>query len=190
MKTTSVKLSALNHLEKNPRRHPNLQIQELMRSLTMFGQIRPLVIDETNTVLAGNGMLLAMRELGWEKADALLVADLNDRQKKKLILADNKVASLGADDYSVIEELIRDLKDELDIPGFDDEVLKSLVATPVELANISANYGAVSEEAEQQAVKRREALAAAVTRAENAVEANNSSRESKICESCGQTVWL
>lgn len=193
MKTQSVKLASLSLLEKNPRRHPNLQIQELKRSLEMFGQIRPLVIDEKGNVLAGNGMLIAMRELGWESADALRVDGLNEKQKTRLILADNKVASLGADDYSVIEELIRDLSDELNIPGFDDNVLRTLVATPAQLAEISAGYGSVSLDTTERAAAKTAALAGASERAE-ARQADGSATTTaatpaRVCESCGQTVW-
>jgi ParB-like chromosome segregation protein Spo0J len=193
MKTQSVKLAGLSLLEKNPRRHPNLQIQELKRSLEMFGQIRPLVIDDKGNVLAGNGMLIAMREMGWETADALRVEGLNEKQKTRLILADNKVASLGADDYHVIEELIRDLSDELNIPGFDDNVLRTLVATPAQLAEISAGYGSVSLDTTERAVAKTAALAGASERAE-ARQADGSApapagTPARVCESCGQTVW-
>ena len=71
MEVIKVALDSLELLEKNPRKHSQLQIQELKRSVEMFGQIRPLIIDENNVVLAGNGLLTAMRELGKAEGDAI-----------------------------------------------------------------------------------------------------------------------
>jgi ParB-like chromosome segregation protein Spo0J len=94
MKTTTVSLGDLTPLDRNPRKHSNLQIAELKRSVEMFGQIRPLVVDENKTVLAGNGLLIALTQLGWTKAEAYVVSGLSEADKKRLILADNKVAAL------------------------------------------------------------------------------------------------
>ena len=63
MKVVQKKLSDLHKIEKNIRRHSQKQICEYVRSLKMFGQVKPLVIDESGTILIGNGLyeaLLAM----------------------------------------------------------------------------------------------------------------------------------
>jgi len=192
MKTTTVTLSTLKALERNPRKHSNLQIAELKRSIEMFGQIRPMVVDENNNVLAGNGLLIALKELSWTKAEAYVVRDLSEDDKKRLILADNKVAALGSDDYSVIEELIFELRDNLNIPGFDDEVLRSLVAAPAQLKEIGDSYGVVDQSFRDQ-VQLKAAIVAAEglekDRALEAMEAQQNSTHFTTCESCGQKVW-
>ena len=66
MQTITVKIKDLKHPDKNVRMHPPEQIKEMKRSIKQFGQIRPAVIDENNMILAGNGMVAAMREMGME----------------------------------------------------------------------------------------------------------------------------
>lgn len=43
-----MKLSDLVKPEKNVRIHTEQQLKEFRRSIEMFGQIRPIVIDENN----------------------------------------------------------------------------------------------------------------------------------------------
>lgn len=156
MKTIKMKLDELKAPAKNTRKHPRKQIDEMKRSLSMFGQFRPIVVDETNTILAGNGMAQAMRESGMTEADVLRYDNLTEGQKKKLMLADNQIASLGVDDYEAIEEMIMSLKDELDIPGYDDETLQMLVAESDSAVQSAMSYGVYPEE-EVQRLKEEEA---------------------------------
>jgi len=93
----------------------------------MFGQIRPIVVDEQHVILAGNGLYDTMLTLGRETADCFIVTGLSENEKKKLVLADNRIFSLGTDDLSAFDAMVNDLKDDLDIPGFDDDLLQSLI---------------------------------------------------------------
>ena len=97
MKVEKIAIYKLKHPEVNTRKHPEAKIKEMVKSVEMFGQTRPLVIDENNVVLAGNGLLIALRRLGTEKAEVFKKTGLSDAQKKKLMLADNKIYSLGID---------------------------------------------------------------------------------------------
>jgi ParB-like chromosome segregation protein Spo0J len=197
MKTIKVAVDKLTPLEKNPRKHSAVQIEQLVRSIQMFGQIRPIVIDENNSVLAGNGLLMALKSMDSKEAECLQMTGLSETAKKRLTLADNKVASLGTDDYSVIEELIHDLKDELDIPGFDDEILKTLVAAPARISEISSSYGQVDEDfraiaranAEKIAIANAEVEARVKSGSSEPTGSGSSSAEIKTCDSCGQRIW-
>ena len=64
MKIVKKKLMDLRHPEKNVRIHSDKQITEFKRSIEMFGQIRPIVIDEAGTILAGNGLYDALTAMG------------------------------------------------------------------------------------------------------------------------------
>ena len=125
MKVTKMKLSALKVPEKNVRIHSEKQVKEFVRSLESFGQIRPIVVDEDNTILAGNGLYAALMAKGETDADVLVMKGLTPNEKKKLMLADNKIYSLGVDDMEVFEEFLKDLGDDLEIPGYDEELLKT-----------------------------------------------------------------
>jgi ParB-like chromosome segregation protein Spo0J len=92
MKITKKKLSELRKPERNSRMHPEKQMRELRRSVEMFGQIRPLVVDEHNTILAGNGLFDTLLSLDWQDADCYVVNGLSDAEKKKLMLAQQSAA--------------------------------------------------------------------------------------------------
>ena len=186
--TSRVKLDDLQFIEHNPRRHTEIQIKELMRSVEKFGQIRPLVIDEDNTVIAGNGLLVALRELGWSEGDAYVVVGMSHKDKMRLALADNKVASLGLDNYTVIDQLIKEIGGDLDIPGFDDDILLELIASTAQITDTARNYGVTGEEYNENAMKRQEGILEADAIARNTTS-GSTGKDTVHCDSCGQRIW-
>lgn len=149
-----VKLEELSEFPGNPRKHSDAQLEELKRSLNMFGQYRPLVLNSKNQILAGNGMFRAMLALGWTEGKALIMHKLTDAQQKKLVLADNQIARMGFTDYDEVDELLREIGD-YEIPGYDPETVAQLLATAEEALDDALEYG-VLEDDEIEAVQSRE----------------------------------
>ena len=87
MNVVKLPLGELRKPERNVRLHSNKQISEFKRSVEMFGQIRPIVVDESHTILAGNGLFDALKALGRTDADCYVVTGLTEAEKKKLMLA-------------------------------------------------------------------------------------------------------
>ena len=79
-----IRLSELKLPEKNIRIHGDRQIQEFVRSVEMFGQIRPIVIDENNVILCGNGLYSALSAMGKTEAEVYRYTNLTESQKKKM----------------------------------------------------------------------------------------------------------
>ncbi len=149
----TIKVKELKHPEVNARKHPEKQIEEFVRSLEKFGQIRPFVIDEENVVWCGNGMLEAMLRMGIDTAIADIYSGMTESDKKKLMLADNKISDLGIDDKFAMEELFGSV-DDFDIPGFDEAVLDALYGDVDEDA--LDDYGEVTFEQRQEFEKASE----------------------------------
>lgn len=206
-----VKIADLRHPEKNTRKHPQKQINEMKRSLDMFGQFRDVVVDEGGVILVGNGLVTAMRELGWEECEALRYIGLTENEKKKLMIADNQVASLGVDDYSAIEEILRSLGGDYDVPGYDEETLNMLVEEYSAVAEDINSYGQfdavevqklneVKEEREEHGFEPVRTAAPVANAPQNASDgAVNGEKvyaktvdEGKyiICPHCGEKVYL
>ena len=114
MRVISKPLSELHKIEKNIRRHPEKQIKEYVRSLKMFGQVKPVVIDETGQILAGNGLFEALQSMGAETCQCYVMEGLSPAQKKKLMLADNRVYELGITDTAVFDEIVKELEGDID----------------------------------------------------------------------------
>ena len=205
MKIEVMKLEALKPLEKNVRKHNEKQINELIRSLEAFGQTRAIIVDEDNNILIGNGLFMAMKARGDETAECSRVTGLTEKAKKKLILSDNKVFSLGADDYEAIQDFINEITidGDFDIAGFDDDILKAMSRSFEEVAQDVADYGKIPE----GYVKQREEPEAPAERATVTQQpasykaAEPVSRESDnvaivkndrtiICPSCGEVIHL
>ncbi len=144
MKITVVSIGDFKRPFRNVRHHPQKQIEEMKRSLIMFGQTRPMVVDDDLTVLVGNGMLTAMEELGWTEAECYIYEGLTETRKKKLMLADNRVYDLGLTDMDAFDAILQELSGDIDIPGWDADLLKTLTASSDAVDAMISSYGSFS----------------------------------------------
>ena len=188
-----VSISLLKTPEKNTRMHPEKQINEIRRSLKKWGQYKNAVIDENYLVLAGNGLVEAMKLEGFKKVWAVILYDLSENEKKKLMMADNKTAGLGVDNLENIQELINELAGDFDIPGFDDDILNSINAASEEISKALDGYGKATAEN----IADIEAHAGANDEEgdgspDETVQENTEETEKKpiICPHCGKEIWL
>lgn len=212
MKTITMKLADLKLPEKNVRIHTEQQLREFERSVNMFGQIRPIVVDEDNVILAGNGLYATLIRMGREEADVYRFTGLTPNQKKKLMIADNKIFSLGVENLDTLNAFLDDLQDDLDIPGYDTEILKQMVSEAEDITEKLSEYGSLDEE-EIKAIKERNEREAATGGAQQAqgtgpapgssasVPESDSILEEKdketaevkkyvLCPKCGEKIWL
>lgn len=205
MNVITVKLADLKQPEKNVRIHTEQQLREFERSVRMFGQIRPIVVDEENMILAGNGLYETLLRMGSETAEVYQYKDLTANQKKKLMIADNKIFSLGIENLDTLNSFLEDLQSDLDIPGYDSDILKQMVSEAEEVTEKLAEYGTL-DESEIQAIKERSAnqpaplspgtMTAAggenVHSAAMEEPAGESAEAQKFiaCPKCGEKIWL
>lgn len=120
---------------RNSRTHSDAQVQQIASSIKEFGFTNPILIDETNGIIAGHGRLLAAQLLKIKLVPCIRLGYLTDAQKRAYVIADNKLAlNAGWDD----ELLSLELKDlqlnnfDLSLTGFNDEELAKLLVEAVE----------------------------------------------------------
>ena len=104
----------------NVRVHDERNIQAIMSSLQEYGQQKPIVVDASNQVLAGNGTLEAIRRLGWRQV-AVVRSSLSAIKAMGFMVADNKTTDLSDFDYSKLAEVMTSLSAKefnLDATGF------------------------------------------------------------------------
>lgn len=202
MNVTRKLLSELRRPERNVRMHTDKQLKEFRRSVEMFGQIRPIVVDEDGVILAGNGLYETLLSMGRAEADCYVVTGLTEAQKKKLMLADNRVFDLGVDDLSALDAFVLELKDDLDIPGYEEDLLRAMVMEADEAADTLSEYGTIDEERIEEirdARERTEAREEAAARnAEEYVppaagtqpQEEGPARRFILCPKCGERIWL
>lgn len=175
---------------RNVRKHGERQIAEFAKSLEQFGQIRPFVIDENNVVLVGNGMLEAMRLAGTGTCQAYRVKGLSEIQKKKLVLTDNKIYSLGADNLDNIMDYLQEFADagDFDIPGFDADGIEALTRTASEILDDAMAYGVMDAPARPAA--RPETRGAPEPQDVRETPTETQAAPSVVCPNCGEVVRL
>lgn len=76
----------------NARTHPKRQVEQLVQSIRQFGFTNPVLIDESSSLIAGHGRLIAAKDLGLNEVPTITLEGLSEAQKKALRLADNKIA--------------------------------------------------------------------------------------------------
>ena len=202
MKVTKKPLTELHPPERNVRMHTDKQLKEFRRSVEMFGQIRPIVVDEGGTILAGNGLYETLCSMGRTEADCYIVTGLTEAQKKKLMLADNRVFDLGVDDLAALDALVLELKDDLDIPGFEEDLLQAMVMEADEASAALGEYGTIDpdrvEEIRETGQRYEAREAAAAQRAEECAPQATGSQSQQaeqtnrfvLCPKCGERIWL
>lgn len=87
-----MKITEIKPNPSNPRVIKDEKYRKLVKSIQDFPEmleLRPIVIDETNTVLGGNMRLKALQELGYKEVPVVRAKDLTDEQKKEFIIKDN-----------------------------------------------------------------------------------------------------
>jgi ParB-like chromosome segregation protein Spo0J len=202
-----MKLDSIKQPEKNVRIHTEQQLREFERSVQMFGQIRPIVIDENNMILAGNGLYETLRRMGIDSASVYKMTDLTQNQKKKLMIADNKIFSLGIDNLDTLNTFLEDLHNDLDIPGYDSEILRQMVSEAEQITEKLSEYGTVDDE-EIRSMKNRNAEVEQDTteNSENSAADERSDQQQDsdpeqaeetgeikrfvLCPKCGEKIWL
>jgi len=98
--------------------------------LAKFGQQKPVVIDDKNIILAGNGTVAAAKELGWKSINAVRSNLISEVQKTAFAIADNRTAELADWDEGVLTQHLLSLQAEdfdLGDIGFDDLDLKKIL---------------------------------------------------------------
>ena len=148
MDIQKIKLSDMKPLQENIRVHGENQIKHYIRSIKQFGQTKPIILDEDYNILIGNGLYKAMTEMGFEYAEGYFKKGLSKKDKKKLILPDNKVYELGMTSNNQIDKYLKEITDlgDFDIVGYEEDILKSIMATPDEILEDMKSYGAFDEQ--------------------------------------------
>ena len=211
MDSFKMQLSELIKPEKNVRIHTEQQLKEFERSVKMFGQIRPIVIDEKKIILAGNGLYETLVRMGYEEADVYQYTNLTESQKKKLMIADNKIFSLGIENLDTLDSFLNDLRDDLDIPGFDSDVLQQMVSDAEDITEKLSEYGTLDDEEIKEIKERTERRESKMepqtpigggnvaepigkvsdtTTDESKEEETTDIKKFVICPSCGEKIWL
>ncbi|MBD3291592.1 MAG: hypothetical protein GF393_01600 [Armatimonadia bacterium] len=92
---------------QNARRHDERSVASIAASLERFGQQKPIVVAG-GTVVAGNGTLMAAKQLGWKRIAAVQFDDEQDAARA-FALVDNRTAELSEWDYVALKNAVEEV---------------------------------------------------------------------------------
>lgn len=116
--------------DKNAKEHPQQQINQIKHSIQEFGFNDPIAIDQNNIIIEGHGRLQALKELGHNTVECIVLDHLTETQKRAYIIAHNKLTmNTGFNLETLREELeaIKAMDFDLTITGFELDELDSIL---------------------------------------------------------------
>ena len=119
----------------NSRTHDARQVKQIAGSIKEFGFTNPLLIDEDGGIIAGHGRLMAADLLGIDEVPTITLVGLTEAQRKAYVIADNQLALNAGWDLDTLKvelDRLTELDFDVDLLGFDDDFLSSLLNEPVD----------------------------------------------------------
>ncbi len=125
-------ISALKGFSRNARTHSKRQIRQIAESIKVFGFTNPVLIDRSNTIVAGHGRVQAAKLLGMDQVPTIRLEGLNPDQIRAYVLADNHLAEKAGWDKATLaielEHLITIHSDlDVTVTGFEMQQINSII---------------------------------------------------------------
>ena len=120
---------------KNSRTHSEEQVAQIAASIREWGFTTAVLVDESGSIIAGHGRVMAARKLGMASLPVMVAAGWTDAQKRAYVIADNKLAlNAGWDNELLALELgeLGDLGFDLDLVGFTADEIAALMPEQIE----------------------------------------------------------
>ena len=84
-------------------------VEAVAESIRQCSYIQPIIVDEMRTVLAGHTRLKALKLLGVERCECLIIESLTEEQKRKFRYLDNKTGEAATWDLGKLEKELEGL---------------------------------------------------------------------------------
>ena len=135
-------IAALHPRANNPRTHGPKQVRQIVASIKRFGFTNPILVDDSNNVVAGHGRLEAAKELGLAEVPTIRLSEMSEAEIRAYVIADNRLAELADWDTELLATELAYLSD-LDI-DFDPTI------TGFEMAEIDVLIGDLGDDSESE----------------------------------------
>ncbi|MAY20778.1 MAG: DNA methylase N-4 [Erythrobacteraceae bacterium] len=95
-------IDSLTNYSNNPRKHPERQLVKLAGSITEFGFVMPVLIDEDSVIIAGEARVVAAKRVGMAEVPVIIAHQWSKAQVRAYRLADNRLAELATWDEEAL----------------------------------------------------------------------------------------
>ena len=137
------KINELKPYENNSRTHDESQIKQICESIKEYGWTNPVLIDEKGMIIAGHGRVEGAKKLDIKEVPCIVLSGLTEVQKKAYVIADNKMALNAGWNEELLKTELENLKEldfDLELTGFEEKELNSILEEEKEREDLSDNY--------------------------------------------------
>ena len=114
MQIIEIELSKIKPYERNAKKHPKEQINNVAESIREFGWQQPIVVDKDFVIIIGHCRFAAAKKLKLRTVPCIIAVDLSEEEVKKLRIIDNKTNESDWD----LDKLFSEIKG-LDFSAFE-----------------------------------------------------------------------
>jgi DNA modification methylase len=134
MVITYRKIAELTSNPRNSRTHSKRQIRQIADSIKAFGFTNPILLDRSNTIVAGHGRVRAAELLRLSEVPTIRLENLSADQVRAYVIADNRLAEKAGWDKSILAIELQNLLTidsdfDVTITGFEIPEIDLLLTT-------------------------------------------------------------
>jgi DNA modification methylase len=128
MEVEYLTLGDLEPFSRNPKKHPESQLERIKASMQEFGWTNPILTSEDNMIVAGHGRYEAAKQLGFEKVPVINIG-LPYEKAVAYVIADNRLAEIAEQDDEQLASLLQEIDSGLYTAiGFSEDEIDELLS--------------------------------------------------------------
>jgi ParB-like nuclease family protein len=114
-----ISIDALKPNARNARTHSKKQIRQIADSISAFGFVVPILVDEGGVIITGHGRYAAAKLLKLKQVPVLELEGLSEAKRRALALADNRIGENAGWDREILAAELPELAEILVVEGLD-----------------------------------------------------------------------
>ena len=139
MELEKISIDKIRMYENNAKEHPGWQIEQIKKSIEMFGYNDPIAIDENNMIIEGHGRFLALKSLEYKEVNVIRLTGLTEEQKNAYSIVHNKLTMNTDFDIEKLKFTFNELQIanfDLSILGFENIEIEEIMSEESELLEL------------------------------------------------------
>ena len=139
LKIEKINIKDIREYENNAKEHPEWQIEQIKKSIEIFGYNDPIAIDENNMIIEGHGRFLALKSLDYKEVNVIRLTGLTEEQKNAYSIVHNKLTMNTDFDIEKLKFTFNELQIadfDLSLLGFENIEIEEIMSEESELLEL------------------------------------------------------
>jgi len=135
-KHPNIEVVAISDLKLNPhatKRHSEEHVSRIILSISRWGWLVPIIIDDDNMIIAGHGRYNAALQMGDQDVPCIRAKFVTDADKRAFALAENRIPELSTTDKTLLNKELTFLFEndvEIEITGYSVADIEFKIEVP------------------------------------------------------------